>query len=79
MAQGLLVMNNTTTGLAGGPGDVHTSSDGASALIKTKLQTPTSEKEENQRNKPRPVKEVRRPDLTIPKNEEEKLKQPSLK
>ena len=82
MASGLLVMDDTTTGLTGGPGDVHTSSDRASAPPKTKLRTPTSEKNQTSRNKVRQVKKFKKPDLLIKipqeKIEEEKMKQPSL-
>ena len=81
-ATGLLAMSDATTGLTGGPGDVNTSNDGATVPTKTKLLTPTSEKNLTKKAM-RPAKKQKKPDhsIKIPqdKNEDEKMKQPSLK
>ena len=57
-------MSDATTGLTGGPGNVNASSEGASAQTKTKLWTPTLEKNPIKKAT-RQAKKQKKPDLTI--------------
>ena len=77
-ASGLPAIIDTTTDLTGGPGDVVTSNDGATAPTKIILRTWTSEKNPIKKAT-RQAKKRRKPDLTIKipkeKDEDERIKQ----